>query len=296
VEALTAAGVRFRLGQEIRADEVDRLLADHDAVVVAAGAGRPLGLRVPGADLDGVWNATRFLTEGRVALDTGGALDVLVLHDRPATVLVLGAGNTAMDVARTARRLGAKAICVDWMDRRFAPVRPDELAEAEAEGVTICFNTTLDALEGDGERVRTARLARTHQSRATKRPKLLRRGRTQLDVDLVVMAMGYGLEQAMADRAGGPVRKTVPAFIDRRWVASGLLANPAPEFARRQPVGTLAIKRETARVAARSPRADRVWVAGDALTGPATVVEAMAQGKEAALGVISWWEQTGDEA
>jgi NADPH-dependent glutamate synthase beta subunit-like oxidoreductase len=70
-------------------------------------------------------------------------------------------------------------------------------------------------------------------------------------------------------------------------VASGLLANPAPEFARHQPVGRLALGRETARYAAAAPRAERVWVAGDALTGPATVVDAMAQGKQAALGVIA---------
>ena len=110
----------------------------------------------------------------------------------------------------------------------------------------------------------------------------------RIEVDLVVMAMGYELEPTMAERSGDvPVRKGIPAFIDRRWVASGLFANPTPVFARHQAVGALALGRETARISASLARGERVWVAGDALTGPASVVEAMAQGKEAALGVIA---------
>ena len=284
VAALRRAGVEFRLGTEVRPDGIDDLLGDHDAVIVAVGAGRPMRLPVPGADLDGVWDATRFLTEGHAALAHPGDGGPVAPG---AHVLVIGAGNTAMDVARTARRFGAGATCVDWMDRRFAPVRPDELTEAEAEGVVIRFNTTVEAIEGDGGRVRTVRLARTEQRHAGDRPKVVARGE-QVGADLVVMAMGYTLDPVMKARSGEvPVARSVPAFVDRRWVASGLLANPAPGFARHQPVGRLALGRETARAASAAPRADRVWVAGDALTGPATVVDAMAQGKQAALGVIA---------
>jgi NADPH-dependent glutamate synthase beta subunit-like oxidoreductase len=192
-----------------------------------------------------------------------------------------------MDVARSARRLGAHALCVDWMDRRFAPVRADELAEAEAEGVEIRFTTTVEAIEGEPGRLRGVRLARTRQRHAGDRPKPVGRGEL-VEVDLVVTAMGYDLDPALQPRTGDvPVAKAVPRFIDRRWVASGLLANPAPAFARHEPVGELAIGRETVRYAAAAPRTPRVWVAGDALTGPATVVDAMAQGKQAALGVIA---------
>src|SRR5579864_8122217 len=254
VAALRGAGVVFRPGVEIGPAELDGLLVDH-AALAHPGAVGPVA---PGA-----------------------------------RVLVIGAGNTAMDVARTARRFGAQATCVDWMDRRFAAVRPDELAEAEAEGVVIRFSTTVEAIEaieavegGDG-RVGAVRLARTRQRHASGRPKVVGHGE-RVPVDLVVMAMGYTLDPTLAARSGDvPVAKAVPPFVDRRWVASGLLDNPAPEFARHQPVGALAIGRETARAASAAPRSDRVWVAGDALTGPATVVDAMAQGKQAALGVIA---------
>jgi glutamate synthase (NADPH/NADH) small chain len=288
VAALVAAGVEFCLGVEVRPDELDALAAANDAVIVAIGAGRPLHLPIPGADLDGVWDATRFLTEGREALANGTAVEALLPRPGgPATVLVFGAGNTAMDVARTARRLGAEATCVDWMDRRFAPVRPDELAEAEAEGVAIRFNTTVDAIEGFGGAVRCVHVLRTRQRHLADRPRVIRGDGEYLDVDLVVMAMGYQLDHGMSEATHDvPVRKSVPAFTDRRWLASGLLANPAPTFARQRPVGALALGRETARLAAGTERGQRIWVAGDALTGPATVVEAMAQGKEAALAVI----------
>jgi glutamate synthase (NADPH/NADH) small chain len=293
VAALAQAGVEFRLGVEVTPADVIRLADEHDAVIVAVGASRPLRLPVPGAQLDGVWDATRFLTEGQRALASGDALPGIGRGaGRTPRVLVLGAGNTAMDVARTARRLGAEVFCIDWMDRRYAPVRPDELAEAEAEGVSIRFNTTLEAIEGQDGVARTAHLRHTRQRHVGQRPKVVGRDTEALDVDLVVMAMGYSVDAEMAKECdGASVRKSVPGFIDRRWMASGIFANSSPAFARHRPVGMLALGRETARCAAGQPRRNRIWVAGDALTGPATVVEAMAQGKEAATGVIAAAQQ-----
>jgi glutamate synthase (NADPH/NADH) small chain len=140
-DTLVEAGVRLELRHEVSAAELDDLLARHDALILAAGASTPLWLPVPGSDLDRVWDATRFLTEARAALAEGRDLAELRPggDGEPPLVLVLGAGNTAMDVARSARRFGARAICVDWMDRRYAPVRPDELNEAVEEGVEVRF-------------------------------------------------------------------------------------------------------------------------------------------------------------
>lgn len=288
-DALREVGVEFRFGVEINADGVTSLLEHYDAVILAIGAGTPLRIDVPGSELDGVWDATHFLTSAHEALAEGLALSALdpgCTSPKPV-VLVLGAGNTAMDVARTARRLGAEAICVDWMDRRFAPVRPDELDEAEQEGVEIRFSTTLTHLSGEHGRVTRADLVHTSQKSASVKPKVNPRAHDSLEVDLVVMAMGYRVDAAIGRwLPDGPVRKTASATPDRRWVGSGLLANPAPTFARAQPVGRLALGRETARRSAGSPRSPRLWAAGDALTGPSTVVEAMAQGRQAARGIL----------
>ncbi len=289
-ETLVDAGVELRLGHEVPPGELDLLAYDYDAVVVAAGATVPLRLPVRGGDLEGVWDATRFLTSAHAALAKGAPLEVFAgptAAGRAPRVLVLGAGNTAMDVARSARRLGAEAICVDWMDRAFAPVRPDELDEAAGEGVDVRFATTVALLEGDAGRVASARLVPTRQRSAGVAPEVLSGPETTETIDLVVMAMGYRVPPELLELDGGSlVARSVAGLPDRRWQGSGIFANPAPPFARHQPVGALARGREHARREAALPRQERIWVAGDALVGPATVVEAMAQGKRAAEAIL----------
>jgi glutamate synthase (NADPH/NADH) small chain len=290
---LTEAGVELRCNEGVDAAGVERLRQEYDAVVLAHGAGTPIRMRVPGADLEGVEDATAFLHEGREALASGTVPDSLAPRTaadgttRPATVLVLGAGNTAMDVARIARRLGALPVCVDWLDRKYAPVRPDELAEAEDEGVEVRFSSTLDHLEGEDGRVARAVLLTTTQESASSLPTPQPGSGQSLDVDLVVMAMGYRLDADLtAHVPAAPLKRQATGVPDRRWIGSGLLAAPAPPAARGRPIGTLALGREVALSAAILPEEERVWAAGDALVGPSTVVEAMAQGRRAAFGIL----------
>jgi NADPH-dependent glutamate synthase beta subunit-like oxidoreductase/NAD-dependent dihydropyrimidine dehydrogenase PreA subunit/flavodoxin len=295
---LSDAGLDLRCSTTIRPEDLDGLLVTHDAVIVAHGAGMPLRLPVPGADLDGVVDATMFLQGAKAAFesngDPAGFCTTLGLagdageqgHPAPE-ILVLGAGNTAMDVARTARRLGLRATCVDWLDERFALARPDELAEARHEGVEVRFSRTLTALHGSAGRVVRAELALTTQKRADQHPKVFSQKTEELQVDLVVMAMGYRSDPAFADALPGtPLRREASGVPDRRWTASGILANRASAFAHHSPVGRLALGREVALRAAALPVSERLWAVGDALTGPATVVEAMAQGRRAAAAVL----------
>jgi glutamate synthase (NADPH/NADH) small chain len=296
---LGAAGVDLRLGTDVDAERLEQLLCEHDAVIVATGAGAPLRPPIPGADLDGVTDATNFLKTARAALESPMATEQWVAAaglatsgsgraDRAAPhVLVLGAGNTAMDVARTARRLGLDATCVDWVDERFALARPDELEEARREGVSVRFLRTVVRLEGDGGRVRRAVVARCEQPRADRPPTVVEGAAETVSVDLVVMAMGYRAEPAIANALPGtPVRRQAAGLPDRRWTASGVFANQASAFAHHSPVGTLAYGREVGMHAAALPVRDRLWVVGDALVGPATVVEAMAHGRRAAAAVL----------
>ena len=294
-QQLLEAGVDLRCGHAVSPADVDRLRGDYDAVLLAVGAGQAVRMAVPGADLEGVVDATGFLQGAKYALRPGGDpeafLDGLGLgaaFGDPERVLVLGAGNTAMDVGRTARRLGLQAICVDWVDEAFALARPDELEEARREGVEIRFARTLTELSGRAGRVSAARLAVTTQSRPDRLPKVLKGRREDLPVDLVVMAMGYRVEPAFAAALPGlPVRKVQQGVPDRRWQASGILAAPASAFAHSSPVGRLALGREVGLGAAARPVTDRLWAIGDALTGPSTVVEAMAQGRRAAAAVLA---------
>ncbi len=296
---LAAAGAELRAGVFVHPADLPGLLADYDAVLLAVGASAPLRLPVPGAELAGVTDATSFLQRAKAVLE-GGDLEQ-VFHELSGTgpggasVVVIGGGNTAMDVARSARRLGMTATCVEWLDPRFATVRADELAEARAEGVEVRFLTTLTELQGEGGRVRQAVLAQTRQNRASHRP-VVRDGRPEtVPADLVVMAMGYRVEKEFADSLPGtPVARVARGLPDRRWQASGLLrgvsrharADAAAGAAPRS-VGELALGREAGVTAAALPVAERLYLAGDVLTGPATVVEAMAQGKRAASAILA---------
>ncbi len=289
---LVAAGVDLRLATSVEPGDIDQLLEAHDALVMAHGAGQAMRLSVPGADLDGVGTATAFLQGAKAALDPGGDPEAFraslgIAPERGRRVLVLGAGNTAMDVARLARRLGLEATCVDWLDERFALARPDELAEARSEGVDVRFSRTLTSLEGFDGRVVRAVLSHTTQRDRASTPVVSPDSLDVLPVDLVVMAMGYRIDEGLRARVPQtPIAKRHRGFAPGRWRASGILANPASPACFAQPVGALALDREVGLWEAAMPRRERLWAAGDALTGPSTVVEAMAQGRRAARSVL----------
>jgi glutamate synthase (NADPH/NADH) small chain len=298
-EQLIHAGVQLRCGVEIRPEDLEQLLADYDALILAHGATVPMRLNVPGAELEGVTDATTFLHRGKAALHYGEdpvtfrssfGVETRQSGDSGSepTVLVLGAGNTAMDVARTARRMGLGAVCIDWLDERFALARPDELEEARQEGVDVRFLRTLVRLEGSSGRVELAHLAATRQRQVTRAPKVLHKAGEVVPVALVVMAMGYRGDPAFAEELHGvPVRRVDDGLPDRRWQASGILAQPASAYANHNPVGRLALGREVGLWAAGRAFSDRLWAAGDALVGPSTVVESMAQGRRSAQAVLA---------
>ena len=289
---LKEAGVTLHCNTQVAPSSFDDLLAEHDALIVAAGASSSIQLRVPGSELEGVIDATYFLKGAKAALDghstAAGFRDELgVGHDRARRVLVLGAGNTAMDVARMARRLGLDATCVDWLDERFALARPDELAEARHEGVDVRYSRTLTMLLGHDGRVGRALLSHTFQSDRSKSPVVLQREPDELDIDLVVMAMGYRVDAALHETVGAvPITKRATGMAQGEWSASGILKNSASAYCNHSPVGSLALDREVGLWAAAMPMRERLWVVGDALTGPSTVVEAMAQGRRAARAVL----------
>jgi NADPH-dependent glutamate synthase beta subunit-like oxidoreductase len=126
-----------RVGRDISWEEIDR---DFDATFVGIGAhlGRPLG--IPGEDLPGSMDAIAFLR--KVALH-----EPIDIGD---DVLVLGGGNSAMDAARTAVRLGAKNVQVVYRrTRNEMPANPWEIEEAEEEGVHFQYLAVPLECKGD---------------------------------------------------------------------------------------------------------------------------------------------------
>ncbi|MBC7316513.1 MAG: FAD-dependent oxidoreductase, partial [Chloroflexi bacterium] len=107
--------------------DLEALRAEFDAVLLSIGAHRSLPLRVEGEDLEGVLSAVDFLR----AVNSGARPS---LGER---VVIIGGGNTAMDAARSARRLGAQVTIAYRRSREEMPAYAFEVTEAEAEGVEI---------------------------------------------------------------------------------------------------------------------------------------------------------------
>ena len=92
-------GIAIEVGRRVKADEIAELLREYDAVFLGIGLGRTLPLGIEGEQLDGVWEALDFIFQTHTEPFTECVVG--------ATYLVIGAGNTAIDVATAAKRLGA---------------------------------------------------------------------------------------------------------------------------------------------------------------------------------------------
>ena len=153
--ALAQWGVELNFGVAIDRALVLRLLASNDAVIAATGKFKGVTLGIPGETLDGVFDALDVLT--RVKLGRAVALG--------RRVVVLGAGYSAQDVSRTARRLGSEVTI--YYRRRAAdmPVSqaalPRYLAQQAGEGAPYVFEVAPQAILGSGGKVAGVRLVRT---------------------------------------------------------------------------------------------------------------------------------------
>ncbi|MEA2092229.1 MAG: NADPH-dependent glutamate synthase, partial [Campylobacterota bacterium] len=145
IEQLEDMGVKIEYNSVVgRTIDVDELIEEmgYDAVFIGVGAGLPNFLGIPGEDLNGVFSANEYLTRANLMR----AFE-FPRYDTPIipgkNVAVLGAGNVAMDAARTALRLGARSVKVVYRRTRDeSPSRHIELHHAEQEGVEFEFLTS----------------------------------------------------------------------------------------------------------------------------------------------------------
>ncbi len=277
VAALIDAGVKIASGSTVSPETITDLLKAHDVVVAAPGAPVAERPQIPGAELEGVLDATTFLKKAKSALSEGKSM----VEIEGATVAVLGGSNTAIDVARSVVRLGGRPVVVHRREERFSRSRLDELSEAKNEGVEFRFAANIARIEGENGKVSRAVLVRTHQKNASSAAEAIFGTESSLEVKMVVLATGYAIDRSFAPVFGQLPLAPQPAgtIPDRRWMASGILTD-------RNRVGRLAWEREFPLLVSGTPRRDKIWLIGDALTGPSTVVASMAQGKKAGRTIL----------
>ncbi|MDI3298866.1 MAG: NAD(P)-dependent oxidoreductase [Bacillota bacterium] len=261
VARLREEGVDFRFGVTVGRDvALEELESEYDAVFLGVGAQVARGLGVPGEDLAGVWSAQAFLHRAKLALDPGAGVEAPRVGRR---VLVVGAGNTAMDAARTALRLGAEQVRVVYRRTQAeSPSRPVEVEHAQQEGVEFEYLVNPVAFLGDEDaRVRAARLVRMRLGEPDRsgrpRPEPIPGSEFELPCETVVLAVGYEADASVLGE---------PRLVERH--------------------GRIAVRDASGRTPV-----EGVFAGGDAVLGPATVVEAVRDGRLAARAIVEWLKE-----
>lgn len=262
IERLAWLGVHFETNAVIgKTETIDELFDDDgfDAVFLGVGAGLPRFLGVPGEDLIGVYSANEFLTRVNLmrAYAPGSETPLLDLYAK--TVVVFGGGNTAVDAARTARRLGAANVRVLYRRTEGEmPARAEEIRHATAEGVQIePLVTPLELSGNDDGWLAAARLQRMEPGEpddsGRRAPRPIPGDVCELPIDIAVVAIGND--------------------------PNPLLVRTAPDL--EQTVrGTIVADADTGRTTK-----EGVFAGGDIVTGGATVILAMGAGRRAATSI-----------
>ena len=243
ISAIQALGVQICTGARLGGNLSWADLAGHQAIFLALGQQLSRELGVPGEEAEGVLHGLVFLKR----LNLGEAVQV------GKRVAVVGGGNTAMDAARAARRLGGEVTVVYRRSRAEMPAIAEEVEEAEEEGVVFHFLATPVEVLGEGGRVKALRCVRMRlgepDESGRRRPEPLPGSEFELAVDTVIPALGQE-----ADLSG---------------LAEGIV----------QEKGAIRIALSGAATQA------GVFAGGDVATGFGTVTAAIGSGKRAALAI-----------
>jgi NADPH-dependent glutamate synthase beta subunit-like oxidoreductase len=239
VDRMRAIGVRFVGNHRVTDLEAERRGGGFDAAFVAVGAHLSKRVEIPAMDAGPIVDALAFLRE-------------VASGERPQVgrrVAVYGGGNTAMDAARTARRLGAEdAIIVYRRTRQQMPAHEEEAQDAEREGVRINWLRTIKAFEGERLQVEVMQLDESGFPQPT--------GRFEtLAADSVILALGQDTDTAF------------------------LRSVPGVEFERD---GTVKVSRSL------MTGAPGVFAGGDMVPAERTVTVGVGHGKRAAREIDAW--------
>lgn len=258
-------GIR-KLGVEIRTNmivgriyTVDELLAKgFDAVFVGTGAGLPYFMNIPGENLNGVYSANEFLT--RINLMKAYRFPEYLTPIRLGRkVAVIGAGNVAMDSARTALRLGAQESYIVYRrSEQEMPARAEEIEHAREEGVKFKLLTSPVEIIGDEEGSVRAMVCQKYElgepdASGRRRPIAIPGSEHEIEIDTVIMAIGQGPNPLIG--------QTTPGLDMNR--NGNIIADNATG--------------QTSKAG--------VFAGGDIVTGAATVIQAMGAGKKAAQAI-----------
>jgi NADH-quinone oxidoreductase subunit F len=246
IETVKKLGVDIKLNTPV--NDIESLLKDgYQAVFIATGAHKGDKMGIPGEDLDGVFDAIDFLREANL----GKQVKI------GEQVAVVGGGNSAIDAARVALRKGAKEVHILYRrEKRDMPAIVEEIEAAEAEGIhTHCLTAPVKVLSKDGKvaGVKCVRMElKEFDKSGRKTPSPIRGSEYTMNIDTLIKATGQRPDTSFLKGDGIGIAKGGTIVADSRTCAT-----------------------------------DRkgVFAGGDALTGAATAIEAIAAGQRAACSI-----------
>lgn len=261
VEYIKKLGVKFENNSVIgKIYTVEELMKEENfgAVFIGTGAGLPYFMGIPGENLNGVYSANEFLTRTNLmrAYDFPNTCTPIKVGKK---VAVIGAGNVAMDAARTALRLGAEESYIVYRrSRNEMPARHEEIEHAEEEGVKFLLLTSPVEFKGDEKGNVTSMTCVRYElgepdASGRRKPVPIDGSEFEIEIDNVVMAIGQD------------PNPLVPS------------STPGLELTKK---GNIVANEETGETSKPG-----VFAGGDIVTGAATVILAMGAGKKAARAI-----------
>lgn len=262
IDTIKKLGAEIRLNMLIgKTRTIDQLMVEDgfDAVFIGTGAGLPMFMNLPGENLNGISSANEFLT--RVNLMKAYREEYVTPVKVGKKVAVIGAGNVAMDAARSAKRVGGDDTEVSIIYRRARdqmPAREEEIHHAEEEG--IIFNLLTNPVRWIGDENNYVKAAECVKMKlgepddsGRRRPIPIKGSEHIVEVDTVIIALGTMPRKFIAE--------TTPDLKTSDW-------------------GTFLVEEESGATSKKG-----VFAGGDIVTGSATVIKAMGAGRVAAIAI-----------
>ena len=259
IENLKNLGAKIKtntiIGSSITVDEL--LKEGFKAIFIGSGAGLPKFMNIPGENLNGVFAANEFLTRINLmkAYEKNSQTPIYV----PKNVAIVGGGNVAMDAARSAKRIGAENVYVIYRrSEKEMPARLEEIEHAKEEGIIFKFLCNPVAIHSNEnffvKNIECVEMTLEKPDETGRRKPIVKKDSNFLiEVDSVIIAIGTSPNPL--------IKNSTKGLKTTEW--GGIIINEEGLTSK-----------------------ENVYAGGDAVTGSATVILAMASGKKAAKSII----------
>ena len=242
IARITDMGVTIECGRRVEDIVAEKLNGKYDAVILGLGASLSSNVNIPSGDTTHILSALEVL--GDIASNT----DVEIGR----RVAVYGGGNTAVDVARSLRRMGADPIIVYRRNRDKMPANEEEMDDAIKEGIQVKWLSTI--AQAEGEKLKIEKMVLDNNGKPQPTGEF-----DELSADSVVLAIGQNVDLSVFKKGEGLQLEKDAVTVDKDNMMTSV---------------------------------DGIFAAGDMVPGDRTVTAAIGMGKHAARGVNAYLKGT----